>query len=736
MFARVRLGAPTQPSVMRAAKPALERANEYFAPEQETAETCNPAKFSWSFGTVAASAPSDAGAPPGADGNGENHVARPRVPPPLLMQAKLEIGAADDPLEREADHVAEQAVRMPRASAPPTIAGAVPALPRKCSCGGKGDTRKSERSDDERCTVWRKVAEAQVSSRGGGQIGTGLTAPPIVYDVLRSSGQLLDDATRALFEPTFGALVSQVRLHADQMANRSAGAMNAYAYTVGNNIVFAAGRFSPGTQEGRRLLAHELTHVVQQGGTATAVQRQPAPPDPNDEREVAVAEAETAGECSAADIERQVDEEIRLKLDSHRKRDTHYALMHGAKDKRQMEKHGLSLEQKREIAVKWHFFEGPGKAAYIRSISATLSNYPDEATEIMEPCLATKDAGQETEQGIGPGENAPQLNCDINQKQFPLFYEGEPEKAKCLDVINDPEYRNNFDANIVSAAGYAIERTTWENVAYDRFKVMVVKYKNGRSEYFLLDDLGDFHYGETALGITHYGYFKRKETDLIYPIANQRIYFKQALTPRILSFKNGLKYQIEELQRLYTLLQVGGVFAQIVALNSITEDFKATIKGFRRSEGLAGSRGKSRRGRTGSGVDISTGIPEPTENEPTGRIRPEENVSEKPPFRISAEKRLNGNTYEVDVYGLYREGGRPGGLDPEKKSDIRPIMNVLRGFINEAKALGAKQIKITGKAVGNPNIKALKGIRRVALSMGGTALRTAEDEIEVVIPIR
>lgn len=95
---------------------------------------------------------------------------------------------------------------------------------------------------------------------------TAMTAPPIVHDVLSSSGQPLDATTRDFFEPRFGHDFSNVRIHADPVADKSAREVNAHAYTVGHDIVFSSGKFSPATQEGRRLLAHELTHVVQQSG--------------------------------------------------------------------------------------------------------------------------------------------------------------------------------------------------------------------------------------------------------------------------------------------------------------------------------------------------------------------------------------------------------------------------------------------------------------------------------------
>ena len=84
--------------------------------------------------------------------------------------------------------------------------------------------------------------------------------------MLSSPGRPLDPSLRQDMEQRFGHDFSQVRVHTDAAAERSAREVNANAYTVGHNVVFGAGRFSPGTHEGRRLIAHELTHVVQQSG--------------------------------------------------------------------------------------------------------------------------------------------------------------------------------------------------------------------------------------------------------------------------------------------------------------------------------------------------------------------------------------------------------------------------------------------------------------------------------------
>jgi hypothetical protein len=95
-------------------------------------------------------------------------------------------------------------------------------------------------------------------------------APPIVSEVLRLPGQPLDAATRAYFEPRFGHDFSRVRVHTDAGAAQSAAAVNAYAYTVGRDMVFGAGLYQPKSERGRQLLAHELTHVVQQSAVNSA----------------------------------------------------------------------------------------------------------------------------------------------------------------------------------------------------------------------------------------------------------------------------------------------------------------------------------------------------------------------------------------------------------------------------------------------------------------------------------
>jgi Domain of unknown function (DUF4157) len=110
--------------------------------------------------------------------------------------------------------------------------------------------------------------------REGGGVGPAV-APRAVHDTLRAPGSPLDAGTRAFFEPRFGRDLGGVRVHQDPGAAASARSVGAHAYTVGQHVVFASGRYAPHTDGGRRLLAHELAHTVQQGsgGPARSVLR-------------------------------------------------------------------------------------------------------------------------------------------------------------------------------------------------------------------------------------------------------------------------------------------------------------------------------------------------------------------------------------------------------------------------------------------------------------------------------
>ncbi|MGH3933447.1 MAG: DUF4157 domain-containing protein [Pseudonocardiaceae bacterium] len=158
----------------------------------------------------------------------------------LGLQPKLRVGAHGDGREQEADRLAEQVMRMP------------------------GPAHAGDSAPLEGGPLVQRWASGDTSEQ--------TEAPPIVHEVLASSGHPLDAATRAFFEPRFGHDFSRIRLHTGARAEESANSVDALAYTVGQHVVL--GRSAPPlpNSEGRRVLAHELTHAIQQDSGAPNTQ--------------------------------------------------------------------------------------------------------------------------------------------------------------------------------------------------------------------------------------------------------------------------------------------------------------------------------------------------------------------------------------------------------------------------------------------------------------------------------
>lgn len=154
---------------------------------------------------------------------------------PETIQTKLQVSSPGDQYEQEADRVAEQVMRMPESSHP----------------------QISDLKENPSPHLSRHPSPGASQSHN---------VPAVVQDALSSPGQQLDASTRAFMEPRFGHNFGQVLIHTGPRAAESASAVKASAYTVGRDIVFGAQQFAPETAHGKTLLAHELAHVVQQGG--------------------------------------------------------------------------------------------------------------------------------------------------------------------------------------------------------------------------------------------------------------------------------------------------------------------------------------------------------------------------------------------------------------------------------------------------------------------------------------
>jgi len=176
----------------------------------------------------------------------------------------LRIGEPNDSFEREADHIADEVMlgAATRRSWSFSRMSIDSRLQRKCACGGSAPEGECEECKEKQSVLRRKAL-------GSDRLDE---PPPVVNEALRSPGDPLDTGTRVFFERHFGHNFGGVRVHTDSLAAQSAHAVGARAYTVGNNIVFGAGQHAPATPSGRRLLAHELAHVVQQGRGGPSVE--------------------------------------------------------------------------------------------------------------------------------------------------------------------------------------------------------------------------------------------------------------------------------------------------------------------------------------------------------------------------------------------------------------------------------------------------------------------------------
>jgi len=163
----------------------------------------------------------------------------------------LAVTAPGDIYEREARNISEHAMHSSGAA---ELSG--------CARAGGCPPPQGKRSGAANPSLQTRRIDSARSAQ--------LSAPAIVHRTLLSPGQPLDPATRTFAEPLFGHDFGHVRVHTDATASRSAEAVRAHAYTVGRDVVFAPGKYAPATASGRRLLMHELAHVLQQEGSAGA----------------------------------------------------------------------------------------------------------------------------------------------------------------------------------------------------------------------------------------------------------------------------------------------------------------------------------------------------------------------------------------------------------------------------------------------------------------------------------
>ena len=237
------------------------------------------------------------------------------------IQTKLQVGAANDPYEQEADQVAARVMRMPdsHTSSGITVSNRThtsqvnrkcaeceeemqrqpmeeeekeetiqpklqsPIIQRVCSQCAEDKVQRQPLEKEEKPLEKEAGEEERLQGKfegAGSEVSSGLETQ---IASLRGGGQSLPESARAFFEPRFGQDFSSVRVHTGAQAAHVARSVNARAFTLGRDIAFGAAQYSPETSSGRKLLAHELTHVVQQtGGTPVTNQGASAPFGPKE----------------------------------------------------------------------------------------------------------------------------------------------------------------------------------------------------------------------------------------------------------------------------------------------------------------------------------------------------------------------------------------------------------------------------------------------------------------------
>lgn len=171
---------------------------------------------------------------------------------PVIVQAKLTVGAADDPYEKEADNVADKVMRMPDQNF-------VQLKCAHCEEEEKKQVQRKELSD---------TITPLIQTKGEGNV-TVSDAVSNELGAAGSSGYPIENSTRSFMQSRFGADFSTVRIHTGSKAIQMSRDLRAKAFTTGNNVYFNEGQYQPGSDSGKRLLAHELTHVIQQGAASS-----------------------------------------------------------------------------------------------------------------------------------------------------------------------------------------------------------------------------------------------------------------------------------------------------------------------------------------------------------------------------------------------------------------------------------------------------------------------------------
>ncbi len=364
-----------------------------------------------------------------------------------MLQPKLVVGAPDDKYEQEAERVAEQVMRMPE-----------PRIQRVCpECEEELQREPREEEEEEEETLQTKPLAEQITPLVQRQsepmeeeeeeeeeeetLQTKTTSgqPPTVspslqnrITALQGGGKPLPHSERAFFEPRFGADFSQVRVHTDSQAAETARAVNARAFTLGRDIVFGTGQYQPSASEGRQLLAHELTHFIQQGGKRSTLNSSDfLQCDPNKKNP----------QASKA----RISEEKQFIIDEYYKEIT----------KKGITKNRITLEM---ILTNKLFWQRHPKLAgkKLSELKGTIpksklkklkTEWTNIRKDIVTPTL--KDLEQNSKKGSSPVSTAGKKTIELFILKYPGFAKAvEPFIEAAKEAFSRPPTENNWGCNI------------------------------------------------------------------------------------------------------------------------------------------------------------------------------------------------------------------------------------------------------------------------------------------------
>ena len=205
----------------------------------------------------------------------ENHFELSRITVNnRVIQPKLKVNKPNDKYEQEADRIAEQVLQMPSDNSFDHISAGADSIQRKCANCEEEDqlqmkalektSDKSIQRQEEEEEEELQMKEKSAASQDFGISSTMLSG---------SDGSLMSDGLRGFFEPRFGADFSNVRIHSDKQSEKLSDRIGARAFTYGSDIYFNRNEYKPDSIDGKRLLSHELTHVLQQTGSTKTIQR-------------------------------------------------------------------------------------------------------------------------------------------------------------------------------------------------------------------------------------------------------------------------------------------------------------------------------------------------------------------------------------------------------------------------------------------------------------------------------